>query len=67
MSITLTREELQDLTAYEQPLKQLSFLQERGFWRARLRRDGSVYLERAHYEAVCAGAMQAAKEPQLTL
>lgn len=39
-----------------QPRRQLTELHERGFWRARLIR-GRVILERAHYEAVCSGAL----------
>ncbi len=51
--------ELVELTGYEQASRQLEELHERGFWRARIRRDGRVVLERPHYEAVCAGATPA--------
>lgn len=51
--------ELVELTGYEQPSRQLDALHESGFWRARIRRDGRVVLERPHYEAVCAGATPA--------
>ncbi len=49
--------------------KQLEILRERGFWRV-WRRNGTVVLERSHYEAVCAGARpggfeRAQDEPQL--
>lgn len=36
---------------------QLRKLHAAGFWRARLGTDGKVLLERAHYNAVCAGAL----------
>lgn len=58
MSLTLTREEIIELSGYEQPRKQLDALRELGFWRARLGRRGGVILERAHYDAVCRGAAQ---------
>lgn len=41
-----------------QPQRQLEELRRAGFWRARLSRAHKVILERAHYEAVCAGAVQ---------
>lgn len=53
-SVTLQPEELQALTGYEQPCKQLNILHKRGFNRAFIGRKG-VVLERAHYEAVCRG------------
>ena len=56
-SIILTFEEIQELTGYAQSAKQLAELKDRGFWRARLNAGGRVVLERAHYEAVCAGAV----------
>jgi hypothetical protein len=52
MSLTLGAEELQELTGYTQPARQLAELRRQGFYRARRGRDGSVILERAHYEAV---------------
>ncbi len=66
--ITLSVDELIRITGYEQPNRQLNELLDRGFWRARLQK-GEVILERAHYEAVCAGAVQqvaqvAAAEPR---
>lgn len=51
--------ELVELTGYEHASRQLIALHESGFWRARIRRDGRVVLERPHYEAVCAGAVPA--------
>jgi hypothetical protein len=54
--IRLSEEELIELTDYRQPAKQLEVLREQGFWRARRSLvTGGVILERAHYEAVCAG------------
>lgn len=41
-----------------QAQRQLEELRLQGFWRARLSRDHRVILERAHYLAVCAGAVQ---------
>lgn len=57
-SITLTAGELRQVTGGKQHARrQLAELHARGFWRARLGVDGKVVLERAHYEAVCAGAL----------
>ena len=44
----------------EQPQRQLEELRRQGFWRVRLSREHRVILERAHYEAVCAGAVNLA-------
>ena len=58
MSLTLTPEEVKEVCGgLLQPRRQLDELLRRGFWRARLVR-GAVVIERAHYEAVCAGALQ---------
>lgn len=62
-SVTLTREELVQLTGYEKPSKQLAELHRRGFMRAYIGRHGLV-LERAHYEAVCRGETER-KRPSL--
>ena len=53
----MSHQELQDITGgYSQAAKQLEELHRQGFWRARRSRlHGAVILERAHYEAVCAG------------
>lgn len=51
---------------YDQPRRQLDELHARGFWRARLSRFNEVILERAHYEAVCAGAVEPGREPRDT-
>lgn len=54
-SITLTDDELQAITGYEQATKQLRVLHDRGFTRAFIDRNGDLVLERAHYEAVVRG------------
>jgi transposase len=51
---------------YDQPRRQLEALREQGFWRERLGRDHQVVLERAHYAAVCAGAVEPGYEPRDT-
>jgi len=64
--LTLTHEELVDLTRCKRPGDQLEVLHRRGFHRAWRAKDGSVVLERAHYEAVCAESRAtAANEPRL--
>jgi len=56
MTITLSQEEIEELTGYMRPLDQLEDLRQRGFIRAfRCRKTGKVILERAHYLAVCRG------------
>lgn len=54
--IRLTAQEVSTLTGYAQPARQLEELKRQGFYRARLDRFGQVVLERAHYDAVCAGS-----------
>lgn len=56
LPLNLTDAEILDLTGYVQPCKQIEALKAQGFWRARRNIRGHVILERAHYEAVCAGA-----------
>lgn len=57
MSLTLTADEIREVCGgLTQPSRQLEELHAQGFWRARLKR-GEVIVERAHYEAVCAGAL----------
>lgn len=68
--ITLTDDELHEVTGYRQPAAQLRALHARGFWLARRAPiTGRVILDRAHYEAVCAGAdrgpTQTRPRPQL--
>lgn len=67
----LADEEIRRITGgYSQPAKQLAELRRQGFWRARRSRvDGSIILEREHYNAVCRGAGDAVAssdpEPEL--
>lgn len=63
--LILAREEIQMLTGYEWPSKQLAELLRQGFHRARIGRAGNVQLERAHYEAVCAGNRSEANRPKV--
>lgn len=66
MSATLSDDEIRRITNYRQPACQLAELLRQGFYRARRGRvDGAVILERAHYDAVCAGASLPANEPKL--
>lgn len=63
MNPTLTPDELAAITGgMVQPKRQLDELLARGFWRARLVR-GKIVLERAHYEAVCGGAVAPGRAP----
>ena len=63
---TLSEAELVDITGYVQPSSQLRELHRQGFFRARRARfTGRVILERAHYDAVCAGAIPSPNEPQV--
>lgn len=56
MSLTLSKDELRNLTGYTWPSKQLQELHRQGFWRARrCPVTGNVVLERPHYDAVCRG------------
>lgn len=57
--------ELVKLTRYARPGDQLRELHKRGFHRAYRARDGSVVLERPHYEAVCSGGAPSRREPQV--
>lgn len=64
--LTLTPAELAEVTRCKRPGDQLDVLHRRGFHRAWRAKDGSVVLERAHYEAVCAECRAAAaNEPRL--
>jgi hypothetical protein len=56
--VTLSPAEIQAIAGgYKRPGDQLRELHRQGFHRARLGRvTGQVILERAHYDAVCAGA-----------
>ncbi|AMM23029.1 hypothetical protein [Variovorax sp. PAMC 28711] len=66
MTAILNPEELLSLTGYNRPTEQLRELLRQGFYRARRSpSDGSVILERPHYDAVCAGASKPANEPRV--
>lgn len=66
--IRLTPAEIQEIAGgLTQQRRQLTELHARGFWRARLGRDGQVVLERAHYLAVCAGALPPGVEQRDTV
>ena len=68
MSPTLERDELERITGYRRPADQLAELKRQGFYRARRSpSDGSVILERPHYDAVSAGAQRPAQEPRVRL
>lgn len=62
MTIILTSEEVAEVTGYRRPKRQLAELHRQGFYRARIGPTGNVIVERAHCEAVSAGA-KPAKEP----
>jgi len=62
MTIILTSDELDDLSGYRKPKRQLAELHRQGFYRARISATGNVILERAHFDAVCAGE-KSPKEP----
>ncbi|MDT0137756.1 DUF4224 domain-containing protein [Acidovorax sp. PRC11] len=56
-SITLSQDELANITGYKRAADQLAELRRQGFFRARRSpTTGDVILERAHYDAVCAAA-----------
>lgn len=55
--IVLSEAELVDLTGFKRRTLQLAELHRQGFYRARLGPAGQLILERAHYEAVCGGAI----------
>lgn len=63
MDPIFTPEELVRLTGYRQAARQLATLHAQGFHRARRNALGDVVLERAHYDAVCAGGPAAAAAP----
>lgn len=64
MSAILSKTELHEVTGYRRCADQLAELLRQGFYRARRSPvDGSVILERSHYDAICAGAGKPANEP----
>lgn len=67
MEATLSASEIEAVTDYKRPADQLAELLRQGFYRARTSpRTGRVILERAHYDAVCAGA-KPVKSPQVRM
>lgn len=64
--LTLTADELLEITGYRRQADQLKCLHARGFLRATILR-GRLIVERAHYEAVCAGAVERARPRVLPL
>ena len=59
MSVTLTTDEIYELTRYKRPSDQLAELHRQGFHRARRSQvTGDIILERAHFDAVCSGAVR---------
>jgi hypothetical protein len=62
--LTLSVAEIERLTGgYKRPKDQLAELHRQGFFRARIGRvTHQVILERAHYDAICAGAIQSGSE-----
>ena len=62
MTIILDADELERVTGYKTPKRQEKELHRQGFYRARISATGNVILERAHYDAVCAGE-KSPKEP----
>lgn len=61
-TLTLDAEEIRRITGYTQATKQVEELHRQGFYRARRNRLGAVVLERAHYDAVCAGGQRPAND-----
>lgn len=62
LPFVLEKNELQAITGYKPAKKQLEELHSAGFYRARISpTTGAVILERAHYNAVCAGDAQKGK------
>lgn len=55
MDLLLSAAEIEAVTGYRQPSRQLAELRRQGFLRARRNRLGEVVLERGHYDAVVAG------------
>ena len=55
MDTQLSEQELEAITGYRTPSRQLQTLHARGFSRAYRNRQGKVVLERPHYDAVCRG------------
>jgi hypothetical protein len=57
VSVTLSADEVRQITGYRRGAEQLAELHRQGYWRARRSPiTGAVIVERAHYDAVCSGA-----------
>lgn len=69
MTECLPREQLEHMTGYVMPCKQLEVLHQRGFVRAYRNRLGDVILERSHYDAVTRGqfGVQAPAKPAVNV
>jgi hypothetical protein len=64
--LTLSDDELRELTGYTQPTRVLAELHLQGYYRARRSpTTGRVILERAHYDSVCQGRAKPADSPKL--
>ena len=64
MTLRLTPAEIDELTpGLILPAAKLRELHRRGYWRAWIARDRSIVLERAHVEAVAAGALPPGARP----
>lgn len=64
MDLILNAAELEAVTGYRQPSRQLAELRRQGFVRARRNRLGDVVLERGHYDAIVAGRSGAPAAPK---
>lgn len=66
---TIPREQIERMTGYVLPCKQLEALHQRGFVRAYRNRRGEVILEQSHYDAVTRGQFgtQAPAKPAVNL
>ncbi len=63
-SLLLSEDDLEALTGYVQPSRQLKALHRLGYFRARVSpRTGRIVLERAHYHAVAEGRTEATGAP----
>lgn len=63
MNTQLSDQELEAITGYRTPSRQLQTLHARGFSRAYRNRQGKVVLERPHYDAVCRGEFGQGTQP----
>lgn len=61
--LLMSEAELVKLTGYKRAAEQLEELHRLGFFRARRNRLNEIVLERAHYDAVCAAAHPAQRQP----